>query len=433
MPGVQEFFPGDWHKSITAPTRLPIRLAVVGGSTAGVETAQGIVRSFSPDQVHVTLIDRYDHHYHKVGAVRGIMDRSFADLLWIPFTNVFHGAKPTRDDSYPNHQFLQGEVTQVLDGHLLLQDSPFIVEYDYLVLATGSSSAHPFSPLLPSRALATKVNGQFADDMAYAENILIIGGGPLGVEIAGEIKHASPDKNITIVHRGEQLLSSPLSLKFRRRVTQRVEELGVNVILGDSIDLQDEANSLSLEMSVSANSPYLITTRQGIPIEADKIIQATGTRVYTEFLQSLETDTRLGIIGPDERIRVLPTLQIKDDNYPHIFAVGDVNDIKCVKNACKASHQVRILLRNLKLCIGAELRNPNPGQRPVLPKLRTFEDSESYLVLALGPQKGICLFPRGLIFGDWAARVLKGRDLQVAKKWRQMGIPFPAPTTIPAS
>ncbi|KAJ1925962.1 hypothetical protein IWQ60_004223, partial [Tieghemiomyces parasiticus] len=404
-------------------------------------------------------------------------------------------------------------------------DSPYIVEYDYLVLATGSTCAQPVSPVLGSKELAAKVNGEFSDDIKAAERVLIIGGGPLGVEMAGEIKHADPSKRVTIVHRGQQLLSSPLPLKFRRRVTQRLRSMGVDVVLGDSIDLETEMNAVAAELGPNAPSApcparipasptssysdpessnldalygthnrmrprptvpsmsrkastintevtatmnshqhhhhrtgsyatsthtapghdtssnsvdphggapvptspaaHVITTRKGIRIETDKILNAVGNQVHTEYLHSLPTDTRMGIVGPDDRIRVYPTLQVKDDKYPYIFAVGDANDIKCGKAGCRATHQVRILVKNLRLCITTELRNLDSVKRPELPRLHNFEDSEGYLVLALGPAKGICLFPHGLVFGNWAARAFKGRDLQLAKKWRQMGLPVP--------
>ncbi|KAJ1910639.1 hypothetical protein IWQ60_010549, partial [Tieghemiomyces parasiticus] len=394
MPDTKQYVASEWRRSVTGTARLPIRMVIVGGSTAGVETAQGIVRSFPSDQVHVTLIDRYDHHYHKIGAVRGILDKEFASMLWIPFTNVFHEARPGKE-GYAEHQFLQGEVTQVLDGQVLLEDSPYIVEYDYLVLATGSTCAQPVSPVLGSKELAAKVNGEFSDDIKAAERVLIIGGGPLGVEMAGEIKHADPSKRVTIVHRGQQLLSSPLPLKFRRRVTQRLRSMGVDVVLGDSIDLETEMNAVAAELGPNAPSApcparipasptssysdpessnldalygmhnrmrprptvpsmsrkastintevtatmnghqhhhhrtgsyatsthtapghdtssnsvdphggapvptspaaHVITTRKGIRIETDKILNAVGNQVHTEYLHSLPTDTRMGI------------------------------------------------------------------------------------------------------------------------------------------
>ena len=48
---------------------------------------------------------------------------------------------------------------------------------------------------------------QTASDVDKAENILIIGGGAVGVELAGEIRERDPKKHITIVTSGSTLLA----------------------------------------------------------------------------------------------------------------------------------------------------------------------------------------------------------------------------------
>jgi apoptosis-inducing factor 2 len=46
--------------------------------------------------------------------------------------------------------------------------------------------------------------------IAEAEKILIVGGGPLGVELAGEVKRAYPDKTVSICHTGVSPLQCTL-------------------------------------------------------------------------------------------------------------------------------------------------------------------------------------------------------------------------------
>src|SRR5579859_5418713 len=57
-------------------------------------------------------------------------------------------------------------------------------------------------------------------------------------ELSGEIKMAHPNKNVTIIHGGKLPTSSNYPDYFRERVIGTLKKYGVDIILGEQVDLQ---------------------------------------------------------------------------------------------------------------------------------------------------------------------------------------------------
>ena len=65
-----------------------------------------------------------------------------------------------------------------------------------------------------------------------AKRVVLVGGGPSGVEVAGEIATDFPDKTITLIHGSSILCSPDTTHTFQSRVKQILKQLGVRLILG---------------------------------------------------------------------------------------------------------------------------------------------------------------------------------------------------------
>ena len=71
--------------------------------------------------------------------------------------------------------------------------------------------------------------------MKGSAHIAVIGGGPVGVEIAAELKTDYPDKSVTLIHPNNDLLRPGLSDKFHRKLRQILEDrMKVELKLGTS-------------------------------------------------------------------------------------------------------------------------------------------------------------------------------------------------------
>jgi NADH dehydrogenase FAD-containing subunit len=72
-----------------------------------------------------------------------------------------------------------------------------------------------------------------------SKNIVIIGGGPIGIEMAGEIVDEYDDKNIHIIHSRDTLCDPALSAKFHKNLLDAVKKKGINVVLGERVNLDE--------------------------------------------------------------------------------------------------------------------------------------------------------------------------------------------------
>lgn len=67
-------------------------------------------------------------------------------------------------------------------------------------------------------------------------DIVIIGGGPVGVELSGEIGTDLPDKKVTLIHSKPSLIGAPpFSDSFVQQNHDQLGKLGVTVLLGGFI------------------------------------------------------------------------------------------------------------------------------------------------------------------------------------------------------
>lgn len=88
--------------------------------------------------------------------------------------------------------------------------------------------------------------------------------GAVGIEIAAEIKHHHPTKNVILIHSRNQLLSNePLPLEFKERTLAIVEEEGVRVLLNNRAAVVAQPDGTST-----------VTLTDGRVIRAGKVITA---------------------------------------------------------------------------------------------------------------------------------------------------------------
>lgn len=145
-----------------------------------------------------------------------------------------------------------------------------------------------------------------------ARSILIVGGGPSGVELAGEIAVDFPDKIITLVHEGPRLLEF-IGPKASNKTLEWLKSKHVEVKLGQSVNYLN---------SISDHGRKKYQTSAGETIEADCCFLCTGRPLGSAWLKgtclekNLDADGRLVV---DENFRV--------KGHKNIFAIGDITDV----------------------------------------------------------------------------------------------------------
>jgi apoptosis-inducing factor 2 len=213
--------------------------------------------------------------------------------------------------------------------------------------------------------------------LQQAERVLIVGAGPSGLELAGEIKAFFPAKSVTIADRAAEILPGPFADELRTELRRQLDDLGVELALGASFPLPDA------EPATHAH------VRAG-ELEAGIWFRAFGVTPATAFLPPEWLD-RDGYVRVDEQLRV------RDG----VYAIGDIATAD--RNmAGMAGRQAELLAANLRSRITGEgTEQPYTRMPPMI-------------AIPLGPEGGAGQMPDGLLGPDVVAD-LKGREMLVER------------------
>ncbi|KAG2438422.1 hypothetical protein HYH02_010877 [Chlamydomonas schloesseri] len=225
------------------------RLLVVGGGIAGVLLAQRCNPHFQ-----VTLVDPKEYFEITWATPRGIMDPRVAAAAAINHWDI------------PDLGLvLQARVTQLTSRAALLSNGD-VVEFDYAAVCAGSATPELFkSAAATSREQRLAEMKALHDEIRAAKSVLVVGGGPSGVELAAEVVDAFAGKAVTLVHAGPRLLQE-LPPRAGATAQRWLEAHHVKVMLGRRVvapdPQQDKTQPLLLpdDPSIATTSATATTT-----------------------------------------------------------------------------------------------------------------------------------------------------------------------------
>jgi NADH dehydrogenase len=310
---------GDTGAIGAARTGWP-RVVIVGAGFAGLNAAAALGNR----PVDVLVLSRTTYHgfwmmlYQVAGA------QVSPETIATPVR--------TRLRRYHNVRFQQAEIRSIDVGRRLVLTDDEAIGYDYLVLAAGSAtdyfgqeryreetfSLHDLDEAERLRDQLLRAFEQAAREpdatrRAALMRVVLVGGGPTGVELAGAfaelihgtLAHEYPaldmgEAQVLLVEAGEQLLSSfPPALQ--RSARRKLERLGVEI---------------HLETRVTNVGSGAVTLSDGRCLEAGTVVWAAGARAVS-LGEALGT-----ALGRSGRVRVTPTLSLPD--RPEVFVAGDM-------------------------------------------------------------------------------------------------------------
>jgi NADH dehydrogenase len=336
------------------------RVVIVGCGFAGLFAAKALRRA----PVEVVVVDRTNHHL-------------FQALLYQVATGVLSEgdiAPPIRDvlRHHPNARVVLGEVVDVdVDQRTLKVDTlgeATTLSYDSLIVASGASQSYfghdeyaPHAPGMKTIDDALELRGRIFGAFEIAElepddaarepwlTFAIVGAGPTGVELAGQIaelsrralranfRHFDPKNARIVLIDGTDTVLPPYSPRLRRRARRDLERLGVELRLGMPVIGVDETG---LDLASSDGD----TAR----IEARTKIWAAG--VQASPLGRLLADRAGATVDHAGRVKVQPDCSLP--GHPELFVVGDLMSLNGLPGLAEVAmqsgrHAAKTIVRRL--------------------------------------------------------------------------------------
>lgn len=347
------------------------RVVVVGGGVAGAHVVRSL--QFHAD---VTLIDPKEYFEIPWAMLRCMVEPKFAERSLC-----------NHNDYLANARLIISSAVNATDTEVVTASGER-VPYDYLVIATGSKFNGP-----ASKQDRIKQFEEDYDKISSARTVLIIGGGPTGVELAAEIKVDFPEKKVVLIHKGSRLIDF-LGPKASQKTLDWLVSKHIEVHLNEYIDME----SLS-------ESTTTFTTQTGMNIYADCHFVCVGRRVASSWLQN---SVFKELVDKQGHIKVDESLHLRGKT--NVFAVGDITDIKEIKQGFLAEKQAKVVASNVHISLKGSNR-----------KLKVYKTAPPMGIVSLGRNAGVAQLPFGTFIGCLPGRI-KSRDLFVEKTRKGLGI-----------
>ena len=364
------------------------KIIIVGGGFAGLNLAKSLATN---ESFEITLVDRNNYHF-------------FPPLLYQVSTAFIEPS----NISYPfrklmqaqrNLRFFMGELVCVRPHENMIETNHGLLKFDFLVLATCTEPNYFGNEYLKKKALPMKtiddalrirnhillkmeeaVRSSSSSAMAKLKNIVIAGGGPTGVEMAGMIAEMAMNINITskeyrdaglatshiyLLDSGASLLK-PMSETAQQEAYQVLKSLGVKIMLKTLVkDYRDEM--VVLDNGGTIPSATLIWCSG---VEAKKIkglaenVFARGNRINVDDINRVQGTENIFAIGD-------LCFQTTDPAYPNAHP----------QVAQVAMQQAKTLAKNLRQLVSGRVTTPfvyrDRGKMAIIAKYRAVVDLQT--------------------------------------------------------
>lgn len=307
-------------------TAIPIpqvqmpRVVVIGCGFGGLQ----LIKALRGGPFQLVMVDRNNYHTFQPLLYQVATSGLEADSIAYPIRKIFKG--------YEHFHFRWGQVEQIVPAEHRIITNIGTLEYDYLVIATGSTSfffgnadfetfGMPMKTVTEALHLRSLILQNFEQallttDVAEREALMthvIVGGGPTGVELAGSLcelkKHVLPNDypeldfrkmRVILVENGGEVLQA-MSPASRVKAKRYLEELGAEIWLETSV------------MKYDGKTVALSTGKQ---LHTHNLIWTAGVKGLSPQGLNAEAVNARGRILVDAFCRV--------KGYENIFAIGDV-------------------------------------------------------------------------------------------------------------
>ncbi|ESK97225.1 amid-like nadh [Moniliophthora roreri MCA 2997] len=321
-------------------------VVVLGGSYVGIK-AVDLLAPIVHKTHDVVLIEKNTHFQHLFAFPRASVVPGFEHKAFIPYTSSFFREADAGITDLSDNVTLPSSAAKIVHGvakairpaYVLLENGEQ-VQYDYLVLATGTGARGPLTSIDKKTGISTYRNLQ--GKAARARHIVVVGGGAYGIQLATDTKTFghTQGKRVTIVHSRDRLMNR-FGPSLHDIVMDRCKELGIDVVLNNRVIVPPTGFP-------EGQGSFDVQLSGGGSMEADLVYLCTGAVPLSAPLESLSPDA----IDPQTKfVKVKPTMQIDGESstpYPNVFAIGDVADTGAHKAARPGVAQAQVVATNIE-------------------------------------------------------------------------------------
>ena len=345
-------------------------ILVLGAGFGGLTFCQ----EFNDPGTRITLIDRQNHHLFQP-----LLDQVATAGLSAP--DIAQPIRAILADRL-NTSVLLDEVTEIRLAEKQVMLKSLTIDYDYLVIALGGVTTyfgHPeweaLAPGLKTLEDAVKIRRKVLLAFERAEQetdpavqkrlmtLVVIGGGPTGVELAGafaelaknvlraDFRRIDPSQARVILIEASPVVLSNFPQDLAENATETLREMGVEV---------------HTNRKVKNLTPGWVELDNGELIEAETVLWAAG-------VGASPLTRKLGVeLDRAGRIKVNPDCSLP--SHPEVFAIGDLvslmqEDGHPIPGVSPAAMQ---MARHVAQILRAEILSPS-GTPPARPAFRYWD------------------------------------------------------------
>lgn len=327
----------------------------------------------------MTLVDLKDFFEYTPGVLRLFVEPSHLRRIAKPL--------PSR-----RCRTLVAEVLDVAPSELTLRyptGATGTLSFDYLMLACGS--------LYPSvdgkqvvKAGAEQSSLQAreatwaaaAEKLKTAEDAIVVGGGPVGVELAAEIAEVYPEKRVVLISRSERLCAA---------LPHRVGDICARWLQKRNVEVRRG------EATTAIGADY-VTLEDGRTLRADVVYNCAGALPNSPMLRTHFSHAL------DEKGRLIVNDHLQVEGAKHIFGMGDliVHRSEELKLGHTAELNAHVAVHNL-----IALHEGKPEQLVAYPEgAHGLSSSPQVFCVSLGKHAAALAF-NGISVGGWLPAIMK--------------------------
>jgi demethylphylloquinone reductase len=306
-----------------ASNSSPIKVCILGGGFGGLYTAIYFSKMawVKSGKCQVTLVEPKEEFLFSPLLYEILTDELQPWEIAPTYSKLIAGTKI---------QFCQDLVTNIdLNGRTVSLANQEILNYDYLVLGIGNQTRYAdieglreyaltFRTLADAELLKERLHILLASGRQKIR-IAVIGSGPNGVELACKVADYLQGKGkVCLLERSEEILKN-FGKGVKNAATKALKQRNIEVYFNTNLE------------NITPEEITLLFDRKELNIAVDLVLWTAGTEAQT-LITELPCQK-----NSQNKLLTRPSLQLID--YPEVFALGDIADIRNGKNLVPATAQ----------------------------------------------------------------------------------------------